>query len=57
MNRDSGTMRGKRCIQAGRAPVRSALYLAALSASRYHPTLAPFYKRLRGAGKKARTAL
>lgn len=57
MNRDSGTMRGKRCIQAGRAPVRSALYMAALSAARYHPTLAPFYKRLRGAGKKARTAL
>jgi transposase len=57
MNRDSGNMRGRRCIQAGRAPARSALYMAALSASRSHPTLAPFYQRLRNKGKKARTAL
>jgi transposase len=57
MNRDSGTMRGKRCIQAGRAPARGALYMAAVTASRCHPTLAPFYKRLRETGKKARSAL
>jgi len=57
MNRDSGTLRGKRCIQAGRAPARRAVFMAALSASRFHPTLAPFYKRLRSSGKKGRAAL
>jgi transposase len=56
MNRDSGTLRGKRCIQAGRSPARGALYLAALSASRCHPTLSPFYKQLRLAGKSAKVA-
>lgn len=57
MNRDSGKLRGKRCIQAGRARARHALYLAALSASRYHPNLSPFYQRLRAAGKSAKIAL
>jgi len=56
MNRDSGTLRGKRCIQAGRSPVRSALYMAAVVASRFHPTLPDFYKRLRAAGKSSRQA-
>ena len=57
MNRDSGTLRGKRCIQGGRALVRTALYQAALSASRFHPTLSIFYKRLRNSGKTASLAL
>ena len=57
MNRDSGTLRGKRCIQGGRAAARTALYRAALPATRFHPTLAPFYKHLRDAGKSARVAL
>jgi transposase len=33
-NRDSGQWTGKRCISGGRAEVRRALYMAALSASR-----------------------
>jgi transposase len=57
MNRDSGTMRGKRCIQGGRALVRTALFQAALSASRYHPKLCVFYRNLRNTGKSARLAL
>jgi transposase len=57
MNRDSGTLRGRRTIVGGRAEVRSALYLAALSAVRYNPALRAFYRRLRAAGKPAKLAL
>jgi len=53
--RDSGQLRGKRMIGGGRGAVRSALYMAALTASRYNPVLRPFYQRLlaRGTAKKA----
>jgi transposase len=37
MNRDSGTMRGRRMIQGGRRTVRAAVYMAALVASRRNP--------------------
>jgi transposase len=57
MSRDSGTLRGRRMIRGGRADVRSALYMATLSAVRYNPTLKAFYDRLRGAGKQAKVAL
>jgi transposase len=56
-NRDSGTLRGRRMIGGGRAGVRSALYMAALSAVRYNPAIQPFYRRLRTAGKAAKVAL
>ena len=39
MNRDSGTMRGKRRIKGGRTIVRSALYMAAVTAARWNPIL------------------
>jgi transposase len=57
VNRDSGKMRGKRTIKGGRAQVRSALYMAALSAARCNPALKPAYQRLRAAGKPAKLAL
>jgi transposase len=57
MNRDSGTMRGRRSIVGGRSEVRSVLYLAAWSAVRYNPTLKAFYDRLRASGKAAKLAL
>src|SRR5206468_6194507 len=57
MNRDSGTLRGRRMIVGGRSEVRSVLYLAALSAVRYNPALKAFYDRLRTAGKPAELAL
>ena len=50
-NRDSGTMRGKRSIFGGRRAVRSALYMAALSARRHNPAIAAFSKRLNEQGK------
>jgi transposase len=57
INRDSGKMRGKRVIKGGRGQVRSALYMAAVSAARCNPALKPVYQRLRAAGKPAKLAL
>ncbi len=54
---DSGDREGPRHIKGGRAHPRRALYWAALSAARYNPDLAAFYKRLRDSGKKAKVAL
>jgi len=57
MARDSGTMRGKRTIWGGRDTVRTALYMAALSAMRYEPRLRDFYQGLRARGKPAKVAI
>lgn len=56
-NRDSGNMRGSRSIWGGRAHVRCALYMAALSASRTNPVIRSFYDRLIKAGKPPKVAL
>ena len=37
--RDSGTLKGRRAIAGGRGEVRSALYMATLSAVRFNPVL------------------
>jgi transposase len=55
--RDSGTLRGKRMVWGGRAPVRAALYMSAVVASRHNPVIRAFYERLRAAGKPAKVAL
>lgn len=55
--RDSGQWRGKRCVWGGRAPVRTALFLAALCARRWNPAIRPFYDRLIAAGKPKKVAL
>lgn len=57
LNRDSGTLRGKRTTWGGRRPVRSALYMAALVATRYNPAIKAFYQRLCAAGKPKKVAL
>jgi transposase len=57
LNRDSGRLRGKRLVYGGRAPVRAALYMAALVASKCNPAIRAFYQRLRAAGKPAKVAL
>jgi len=57
LNRDSGTLRGRRAIWGGRASVRAALYMAALVASRRNSVISVFYKRLRTAGKAPKVAL
>ncbi|MGI8909358.1 MAG: IS110 family transposase [Rubrobacteraceae bacterium] len=56
-NRDSGTLRGKREAWGGRAPVRAALYMGALVATRHNPTIKEFYERLLAAGKPKKVAL
>lgn len=55
--RDSGTWRGQRRVCGGRSLVRRGLYMAALTAARHNHILAPFYQRLRGAGKPPKVAL
>ena len=56
-NRDSGRWRGRRSIWGGRRPVRSALYMAAVAATRFNPAIKAFYRRLRDAGKPSKVAL
>jgi transposase len=56
-NRDSGKLRGKRAIWGGRASVRTALYMATLSARRFNPVIRSFYERLITAGKPVKVAL
>jgi len=55
--RESGTMKGMRCIGGGRPEIRLALYMAALSAARCNPVLRDLYKRLRAKGKMSKVAL
>lgn len=57
LNRDSGTLRGKRTVWGGRAKLRAVLYMASLVASRRNPVIADFYQRLLDAGKAKKVAL
>ncbi|HBM0024900.1 TPA: IS110 family transposase [Salmonella enterica] len=57
VNRDSGTMRGRRTIFGGRTGVRTALYMATLVATRFNPVIKAFYTRLVAAGKPKKVAL
>ncbi len=50
-NHDSGKFRGKRSIWGGRASVRSALYMATVTARRCNPIIQAFSERLQKAGK------
>lgn len=56
-NNDSGPHTGKRRIWGGRAAVRSALYMAALTAVRCNPILKGFAARLTQAGKPFKVVL
>lgn len=55
--RDSGQWRGRRIIWGGRAGVRTALYMSALTAMRHEPILREFYQGLRARGKAAKVAI
>ena len=57
LNRDSGTLRGRRTVWGGRAPVRAALSRGALVAARFNPVIRAFYQRLCRAGKAKKVAL
>ena len=54
--RDSGKIRGSRRVRGGRASVRTALYLAAMTGARFNPVLRELHQRLRRAGKPPKLA-
>jgi transposase len=56
-NCDSGKMKGRRMIWGGRQAVRTALYMATMSAVRSNPAIKKFYERLVKAGKARMVAL
>jgi transposase len=57
LSRDSGTMRGRRFVQGGRATVRGVLYMGALVATKRNAVIRAFYQRLVTAGKPKKLAL
>lgn len=56
-SRESGEWKGKSFCSGGRAIVRNALYMAALSASQHEPVFKAFYDRLVAKGKAKKVAL
>lgn len=56
-NRDSGQYKGKRRIRGGRASIRCALFLGAMTGVRFNPVLREFYERLLAQGKPKKLAL
>ena len=56
-NRDSGKMRGRRTIFGGRSAVRSDLYMATLSATKFNPVVKSMYDRLTDKGKVHKVAM
>lgn len=56
-NRDSGQMKGKRRIKGGRAPIRTMLYMAMMSAIQHNPVMKKFFNRLVAEGKHKKVAL
>ncbi len=58
LQRESGTsVRGRAQLgHGGNGRLRTALYLASLSATRYNPAIKVFYERLRAAGKPTKVA-
>jgi transposase len=57
LNRDSGSLRGRRAIFGGRPQVRSTLYMATLVAIRWQPEFKAHYQQLRQRGKLAKVAI
>lgn len=57
LSRDSGTLRGRRFVQGGRASVRAVLYMSALVATKRNVVIRAFYLRLLAAGKPKKLAL
>lgn len=57
INRDSGTLRGKRMIGGGRAQVRRSLYMATIVATKHNQLIRSYYQQLLARGKAKMTAL
>jgi len=56
-NQDSGPQRGQRHIRGGRPAVRTALYMATLTALRFNPVIAEDFERFTAAGKLHKDAM
>lgn len=57
INRDSGTLRGKRLIGGGRVQVRRSLYMATIVATKHNAPIRRHYLQLIARGKAKMTAL
>ncbi len=57
LNRDSGKFKGSRRIWGGRSEIRSALYMAAMTATKHNPIIREFYQRLTVTGKCHKIAI
>jgi transposase len=57
LNDDSGKQSGARHIRGGRAEVRTVLYMATLTATRFNPVINAFYQRLLARGKSQKVAM
>lgn len=55
--KDSGKTQGKRRIRGGRAPIRTALYMAMLSAIQHNTLMKAFYEKLVAQGKHRKVAV
>jgi transposase len=56
-NRESGSYKGKRMIRGGRSQIRTAMYMAMMSAIQCNPTFKAIYQRLVAAGKPKKVAI
>ena len=57
INRDSGSLRGKRLIGGGRTQVRRSLYMATIVATQHNKIIRRHYRQLLARGKSKMTAL
>ncbi len=57
LNRERGTVRGRRAVWGGRSRVRAARSMGALVAMRHNPVIRACYDRLCAAGKAKKVAL
>ncbi len=56
-NHESGSMAKKRRIRGGRAPIRTVLYMAMMSAIQHNPLIKAFFNKLVAQGKHKKVAL
>ena len=56
-NKDTGSMKGKRSIEGGRAKLRKCLYMAAQSAARHNPVIKKYVQGLIDRGKPYKCAM
>jgi transposase len=56
-NRESGSYQGKRMIRGGRSKIRTAMYMAMMSAIQCNPKFKEIYHRMVAAGKPKKVAI